>query len=72
MRSIGSSIPRTLRRAWAYFFESVEWMSNGNRLRRKNSERSDLWDPTAGWTAPDPAVTEALDSERTGRRDPDA
>jgi hypothetical protein len=57
------------RSAWRFFIDTIDWTSNGDRRRPKFSERSDIFDPSAGWSRPDPAVREALDAEREGRRE---
>ena len=67
MTSTTSGIRKHLRRAWAFFIDTVEWTSNGDRRRPKFSERSDIFDPSSGWTHPDRAVRESLDAEREGR-----
>ena len=60
-RAAGSMV----RRAWAYFIDTVEWTSNGARRRPKFSERSDIYDPTAGW-GPRDNHPEGLEAERRG------
>ena len=46
---IARATGRTVRRAWTYFMDTVEWTANGDRRRPKFAERSDVYDPTAGW-----------------------
>lgn len=69
MSSLASAVRNRIRSAWAFFIDTVDWTSNGDRRRPKFSERSDIYDPTAGWSQPDAAVREALDAEREGRRE---
>jgi hypothetical protein len=46
--------------------DTVEWTSNGDRRRPKFSERSDIYDPTAGSGPPDRTIRESIDAERRG------
>jgi hypothetical protein len=69
MRSIAGAMRGQVRRAWAFFIDTVDWTSNGDRRRPKFSERSDIFDPSAGWGRPDPVVRESLEAEREGRRE---
>jgi hypothetical protein len=62
-RAVGEKV----RSAWRFFIDTIDWTSNGDRRRPKFSERSDVYDPSAGWSRPDAAVREALDAEREGR-----
>jgi hypothetical protein len=65
LAAIATATRRTLRRAWAFFVDTVEWSSNGGRRRPKFAERSDIYDPTAGWGPGDPR-NESLEAERRG------
>ena len=69
MTTRASAVGKRIRSAWGFFIDTVEWTSNGDRRRPKFSERSDIYDPSAGWGRPDAAVREALDAEREGRRE---
>jgi hypothetical protein len=62
---IGRGVGRVARRAWRFFIDTVEYSSNGGRRRPKFAERSDIYDPTAGWSHGD-AVDEGLEAERRG------
>ncbi|TAK00559.1 MAG: hypothetical protein EPO36_08265 [Chloroflexota bacterium] len=62
------AIARSARRAWAFFIDTVEWTSNGDRRRPKFAERSDIYDPTAGWGPPD-TRNEGLEAERRGEQE---
>jgi hypothetical protein len=59
------AIGRAGRRAWAFFIDTVEWTSNGDRRRPKFAERSDIYDPTAGSGRGD-GLNEDLEAERRG------
>jgi len=67
--SLARGVGEKARSAWRFFIDTIEWTSNGDRRRPKFSERSDIYDPSSGWSRPDPAVREALDAEREGRRE---
>ena len=62
------ALGRGARRAWAFFIDTVEWTSNGDRRRPKFAERSDIYDPTAGSGRGD-GLNEDLEAERRGDRD---
>jgi len=62
------AISRTVRRAWAFFIDTVEWTSNGDRRRPKFAERSGIYDPTAG-SGPGDQRNESLEAERRGYPD---
>jgi hypothetical protein len=62
------AIGRTARRWHSFFIDTVEWTSNGGRRRPKFSERSDIYDPTAGY-GPGGELNEDLEAERRGRPD---
>jgi len=62
------AIARAARRAWAFFIDTVEWTSNGDRRRPKFAERSDIYDPTAG-SGPGDWRNESLEAERRGYPD---
>ena len=62
------ALRRAARRAWAFFIDTVEWTSNGGRRRPKFAERSDIFDPTAGY-GPGGELNEDLEAERRGRPD---
>jgi hypothetical protein len=64
----GPSIRGVLRGAWRILVDLAEWSSNGDRRRPKFAERSDIYDPTAGY-GPGGETNEALDAERRGDRD---
>jgi len=68
LASIRAAIGRRLRSAWAFFIDTVEWTSNGDRRRPKFSERSDIYDPTAG-SGPGDWRNEGLEAERRGRQE---
>jgi hypothetical protein len=65
--TIRRTIGRAVRRAWAFLIDTVEWTSNGDRRRPKFSERSDIYDPTAGF-GPGGEVNEDLAADRRGER----
>ena len=67
MASLTRAVGKKVRSAWAFFIDTVDWTSNGDRRHPKFSERSDIYDPAAGWSRPDAAVRESLDAEREGR-----
>ena len=62
------AVGRAARRAWAFFIDTVEWTSNGDRRRPKFAERSDIYDPTAG-SGPGGELDEDLMAERRGDRE---
>ena len=68
IQSARHAIGRAGRRAWAFFIDTVEWTSNGDRRRPKFAERSDIYDPTAG-SGPGGEVNEDLKAERHGDRE---
>ncbi len=70
MGGTAATIRRRIRSAWRFFIDTVEWTSNGARRRPPFAERSDIYDPSAGWGPPDDTTRETLDSERTGTREP--
>jgi len=59
------AIGRAIRRGWAFFIDTVEWTSNGGRRRPKFAERSDIYDPTAGY-GPGDELNPDLEAERRG------
>ena len=65
LAGIARAAGTSARRVWAFFMDTVEWTSNGDRRRPKFAERSDVYDPTAGWGPGDPH-NESLESERRG------
>jgi len=67
--SLAHVVGEKARSAWRFFIDTVDWTSNGDRRRPKFSERSDIFDPSAGWSRPDGAVREELEAEREGRRE---
>ena len=62
------ALGRAARRAWAFFIDTVEWTSNGDRRRPKFAECSDIYDPTAGFGRGD-ELNEDLRAERHGDRE---
>ncbi len=50
-------------RAWQELTDATEWSSHADRLRGHFSERSTIYDPTAGWDHADP-VEDELEAER--------
>jgi hypothetical protein len=67
-RSRRGGIRYWLGRAWQELADATEWLSHGNRLRPHFSERSTIFDPTAGWDHADP-VEDELEAERGDRSD---
>jgi hypothetical protein len=66
MASLARGLGEKARSASRFFIHTIDWTSSGDPRRPKFSERSDIQDPSAGWSHPDPAVREALDAEREG------
>jgi hypothetical protein len=54
-----------VRRAWQELVDATEWSSHADRLRPHFSERSTIYDPTAGWDHAD-AADDELTAERGG------
>ena len=52
MASLTRGVAEKARSAWRFFIDTIDWTSNGDRRRPKFSERSDIYDPSAGWSRP--------------------
>jgi hypothetical protein len=64
-----AAIRKRIASAWAFFIDTVEWTSNGDRRRPRFREGTDIHDPVAGWGPSHRTVSESLDDERSGRRE---
>ena len=58
MNRITATVKRTARAAWHELVDAAEWTTNPNIDRPRIGEDGDVLNPSAGWSRPNPRVSD--------------
>jgi hypothetical protein len=69
MNRITIAVRRMARAAWHELVEATEWTTNPNIDRPRIGEEGDVVNPSAGWSRPNPRVSDGRELERKGEQE---
>ncbi|HEY3334934.1 MAG TPA: hypothetical protein VGK16_06800 [Candidatus Limnocylindrales bacterium] len=60
---------RAARAAWHELVDAAEWTTNPNIDRPRIGENDEVLNPSAGWSRPNPRVSDGRELERKGEQE---
>lgn len=69
MKRIRTAAKRTVRAAWHELVDAAEWTTNPSLDRPRIGEDGDVLNPSAGWSRPNPRVSDGRELERKGEQE---